>query len=485
MYKKRENGWEKHLDFMLLDILCMAVAFFNGYTIRHGLGGKYFNEKDYWRLFVVLIVLDLAVGLLRQSYENIVRRGYLVEFKEVFVHTSVIDVWMLIYLFLMRMTDVYSRESLLLYYVAHVGLTYIVRCIWKYHLRKQLLENPKVEQMLVLVDDVHEKTCLRHLTQEIYGNYHVTGLIRWNQRENHLSEKQSFSKEFKDVERVEGIPVVCERHQLAEYILNHVVDSVFINIEEQGEEVEQLVERLVECGVTVHVNLKYVTSGLHSKSVEKMGNYTVLTSSTHMADSRQLWTKRGIDILGGIIGCTITIFLMVIFGPIIYIQSPGPIFFKQNRVGKNGRIFNIYKFRSMYPDAEKRKEELMEQNEMQGFMFKMKDDPRIIPIGRFMRKYSLDEFPQFFNVLRGEMSLVGTRPPTVDEFEQYHLHHRSRLSGKPGITGLWQISGRSDITDFEEVVRLDVDYMRDWSVGNDVKIIARTVLKMVRGEGAK
>ena len=143
----------------------------------------------------------------------------------------------------------------------------------------------------------------------------------------------------------------------------------------------------------------------------------------------------------------------------------------------------MYKFRSMYMDAEERKKELMEQNEMDGLMFKMKDDPRIIPIGKFIRKYSIDELPQFFNVLKGDMSIVGTRPPTVDEYEQYHVHHKGRLASKPGITGLWQVSGRNQITDFEEIVELDTDYIMKWSVSEDIRIILKTVRLVVAGDG--
>ena len=171
------------------------------------------------------------------------------------------------------------------------------------------------------------------------------------------------------------------------------------------------------------------------------------------------------------------------------IKSPGPIFFSQVRVGKNGKKFKLYKFRSMYMDAEKRKKELMEQNRVKGgMMFKIDNDPRIIGgekgIGGIIRKYSIDEFPQFWNVLKGDMSLVGTRPPTVDEWEKYDLRHRVRLATKPGITGMWQVSGRSDITDFEEVVRLDREYIVGWSLGLDVKILVKTVGVVVFRKGA-
>jgi lipopolysaccharide/colanic/teichoic acid biosynthesis glycosyltransferase len=213
-----------------------------------------------------------------------------------------------------------------------------------------------------------------------------------------------------------------------------------------------------------------------------------------MATPMQVILKRTVDILGGLVGCLITGVLAFVIGPAIYIKSPGPIFFKQPRVGKNGKKFQMYKFRSMYLDAEERKAELMAQNRVQGgLMFKLEYDPRIIGceklpdgtvkkgIGNFIRDYSLDEFPQFFNVLKGDLSLVGTRPPTVDEWEQYELHHHARLAIKPGITGMWQVSGRSKITDFEQVVELDKKYIREWSMGLDFRILLQTI-KVVLGK---
>ena len=161
------------------------------------------------------------------------------------------------------------------------------------------------------------------------------------------------------------------------------------------------------------------------------------------------------------------------------------LFFRQQRVGLNGRIFNMYKLRSMYVDAEERKKELMDRNEMNGLMFKMENDPRITRVGRFIRRTSIDELPQFFNVLKGDMSLVGTRPPTVDEYRQYESHHKRRLSMKPGITGLWQVSGRSDIENFEDVVKLDVQYIDHWSLGLDLKLLCKTVAVVFAGRGAR
>ena len=184
-------------------------------------------------------------------------------------------------------------------------------------------------------------------------------------------------------------------------------------------------------------------------------------------------------------GILLTGIACVFVVPAIKIADPGPAFFSQIRIGKNGRRFKIYKFRSMYMDAEERKKELMDKNEMQGFMFKMENDPRIIKgIGEFIRRTSIDELPQFLNVLKGDMSLVGTRPPTVEEYEMYELHHLKRISIKPGITGMWQTSGRSEITDFEEVVRLDTQYITSWSILLDIKLLFKTIFVVLKKEGS-
>lgn len=185
------------------------------------------------------------------------------------------------------------------------------------------------------------------------------------------------------------------------------------------------------------------------------------------------------------IGLAITGVVTIFLAPPLLIESPGPLVFSQVRVGKNGRRFKIYKFRSMYQDAEERKKELMAKNEMNGLMFKMQDDPRITKVGKFIRKTSLDELPQFWNVLKGDMSLIGTRPPTMDEFEKYKGRYKRRLSLRPGITGMWQVSGRSDIKDFEDVLALDLEYIDNWSLGLDFKILFKTIGVVLFRKGAK
>ena len=190
-------------------------------------------------------------------------------------------------------------------------------------------------------------------------------------------------------------------------------------------------------------------------------------------------TKRIIDIVGALVGLGITGLLFVPIAIAIKIDDPGPIFFGQTRCSYMGQKFRIWKFRSMVADAEKLKAKLVAEGENQygnGKIFKRKDDPRITRVGKFLRKTSLDEFPQFWNVLKGEMSLVGTRPPTPSEVEEYDIPEWQRLDVKPGITGEWQVNGRSSIESFEEIIKLDLAYQEKWSLLYDLQIIAKTVL---------
>ena len=256
---------------------------------------------------------------------------------------------------------------------------------------------------------------------------------------------------------------------------------------------DELTWTLLQMGVVVHIALDYTDHALPNRVVERIGGYTCMTTSINTASSIPMGLKRLTDIMAGLVGCAITGVAFIFVAPLIYKASPGPIFYCQERVGKNGRRFKMYKFRSMYMDAEERKKELMAQNKMQGNMFKMDNDPRIIGsekgpgkgIGNIIRSLSIDELPQFYNILRGDMSLVGTRPPTVDEVAAYDLHHKVRLSMKPGLTGMWQVSGRSEITDFEEIVRLDAYYIENWSLKLDLKIILKTFKVVFAKEGAE
>ncbi len=271
------------------------------------------------------------------------------------------------------------------------------------------------------------------------------------------------------------------------YLRSQVVDEALISVPEYDkEQLIGFIQKLERMGIAVHVTVN--TFGLQEKekTISRFGAYHVLTYAPRVFNDTDLLLKRCMDICGGLVGVILTMILGIFVAPAIYLESPGPVIFKQTRIGTNGRRFSIYKFRSMYADAEERLKDLEAKNEMQGgLMFKMKDDPRITRVGKFIRKTSIDEFPQFFNVLKGDMSLVGTRPPTEKEFLQYEEWHKRRLSLKPGITGLWQVSGRSSITEFEDVVRLDLEYIDNWSIWEDIRILFQTVFVVLFQRGAE
>ncbi|MDF2945089.1 MAG: undecaprenyl-phosphate glucose phosphotransferase [Herbinix sp.] len=270
--------------------------------------------------------------------------------------------------------------------------------------------------------------------------------------------------------------------ELEKIIHDNAVDYVYIMDHKSAEMYfKPYIQICLDMGITVGLIFDFYYSIDAHSYVSSIGNYPVLTYHTVVLNSVSRAIKRTMDIVGSIVGIVVFLPLMLAAAIAIKIEDfKGPIIFKQIRVGQNGRQFYIYKFRSMYTNAEERKKELMKLNEMNNeFMFKIKDDPRITKVGKFIRKTSIDELPQFFNVLLGDMSLVGTRPPTLDEVNKYETKYWRRVSIKPGITGMWQVSGRSKITDFDEVVRLDTIYIDKWDILLDFKIMFKTVLQII------
>ena len=470
MYKELIKGWIKHIDFMLLDILSLEMSLFIAYTYRNKILWEVESPEIYRTLAVMIILLDICVVFFNSSYESIIRRGYLVELKKVMVHCALVVVGIIVWMFFTKQSSVYSRIIILSIYPLSVCFMTAVRVVWKKFLRMKIQEKKELRKIMVITTQNRAKTVLEGLLQP-FRDYQISAIALYDTTENQADTMMK-------------IPVLNGEDQFFDYVREYVIDEIFIDLRDCEENTEKLTNLLVSMGFVVHVNLSQFTSGMENKKVNSFGKYVVLSSGIKFASAWQVLAKRGMDICGALVGLLITGVACLIYGPIIKHQSPGPIFFSQERVGRNGRTFKIYKFRTMYPDAEERKKELLSQNKMQGLMFKMDNDPRIIPIGHFLRKSSIDELPQFWNVLKGEMSLVGTRPPTVDEYKQYGMRHRKRLAMKPGITGMWQVSGRSDIVDFEEVVALDAKYIEEWNLSMDIKILWQTVKIVLTGKGA-
>lgn len=469
MYQKQGSGLWKHLDFILLDILVLEVSFVLAYIMRHGIYNRYLAE-EYMAMGGVLALVQLVIVMINENYKDILRRGYLVELKSVIVQNATVMLLVFAFMFLTKQQALYSRIVFGYTWAISTCLMYVERMVWKRYVRKRLQEDEERAHMLVICDESSLKENLLRLQAERFQPYKISGAV-------------VYDKNCKGME-VEQIPIVANWSDAFDYVRKEVIDEVFLDITGNETTINRIVHKFLEMGITVHLGLGWNREVLPNQIVQNVGKCSVITTSIKTASVYQLFLKRLMDIAGSLVGLVVTGIMYVILAPMIKKQSPGPVFFSQERVGRNGRRFRIYKFRSMYMDAEERKKELMQKNKMSGFMFKMDDDPRITPIGRIIRKYSLDEFPQFWNVFKGDMSLVGTRPPTVDEFEQYEGHHKVRLSIKPGLTGMWQVSGRSDITDFEEVVRLDNKYIAEWNIRLDIKILFKTVAVVLNSKGS-
>ncbi len=472
MYKKENNSWLKHIDFVILDILCLQLAFILAYEIRVAKGIPYLNPL-YENMAFVLVIFQLLVSFFGESFSGVLRRDFLIEMKCMIEHEICVMLLAVLYLFMSQQGVMYSRGAFTIMCTLYFFIAYAARIGWKKVIRSRKFAEGEKRSILIITTDAEAANVVKALRGDSYGTYHLAGVA--------LLDKN------KTGSMIQRVPVVAGADDVTAYIHKNWVDEVFFALPEHVDIPKKIMKDCNRMGVVTHVQLAALNELGKNQVVEEIAGYMVLSSSINIVSSWQLLVKRLMDIAGGLVGCIFTGIIYIFIAPIMKVKSPGPVFFSQVRMGKNGKPFKIYKFRSMYMDAEERKKELMEKNNIKdGLMFKMDDDPRIIKgIGHFIRKTSLDEFPQFWNILKGDMSLVGTRPPTMDEWDKYELHHRRRLAIKPGLTGMWQVSGRSEITDFEEVVELDTKYIEQWSIGLDIKILFKTVTVVFTGSGAK
>jgi exopolysaccharide biosynthesis polyprenyl glycosylphosphotransferase len=279
-------------------------------------------------------------------------------------------------------------------------------------------------------------------------------------------------------EPIEKLPDLLHKHSANGVILN--ARHAYFG------QIEKAIQLCELEGVEAWLMADFFKTQISRTSLDDFANRPMLVFRSTPEESWEALAKNATDFIGALCLMAAASPLFLFAAVAIKLTSPGPIFFKQQRSGLNGKPFQMYKFRSMSTDADQRKHELAAMNEMSGPVFKITHDPRITPVGRILRRFSIDELPQLINVLRGEMSLVGPRPLPVDETRRFDdIAHRRRLSVKPGLTCLWQVSGRNEVTDFKEWVRLDLEYIDNWSIWLDYKILLRTIPAVVWGNGAK
>lgn len=474
MQTERKNKIIEIYGILLTDCLCVILSYLLALLIRYGT--LVLEEADHpgtYRLVCIWILLftvlyDTLVG----SGRNFLRRGYYIEAKSVAKHVAALAIFLGCGLFFFKEAENFSRLVFGYYIILEACLMLLLHALLKKLLRAGYRADKGRTKVMVITDYGNADKIFPILVEGTEYDCEISAAVIWDRD---MTGQQ-----------VSGIPVVADGGSAVDVIKSMPMDEVFIHLPEVGRSVvKQLIMELEVMGISCHYNIDVAELDTKIRRVEEFAGFTVVTYAVHQIDNRRGMIKRLIDIAGSLVGLFITGVFYPFVALAIKLDSPGPVVFSQIRIGKNGRRFKIYKFRSMYMDAEQRKKELEAQNEMQGLMFKMEDDPRVTKVGRFLRKTSIDELPQFLNVLRGDMSLVGTRPPTEDEFSQYTPYYRRRLCMTPGLTGLWQVSGRSNIDNFDDVVKYDLHYIDHWSLSLDIKILFQTVLVVLFGKGAK
>lgn len=467
MYQK-QSGLTR-VVILFCDIVCIVVSLFLADIIWHdrishtgrGLGSYTFFQ-------FILIGTYLVAFLFSKSFAGFYLRGYILELWNVIKINAIILLGTSLVMVFVKISDKYSRMVFGLFVVINCLLMWIARIVLK-RLLPFMYKKVVVKRNTIIVGG-HDfiKDFLDELVITKDYSTEIIGIVSMDESVADMGE----------------VHVITDIEGLTEYCRTASVDEVVFEVtRENGKKLMPIMDELAGAGIIIKYRNKLPEiKSVGCQSVAKAGDYMVATYATRSVSTGNLIVKRSFDILAGLFGSLVTVFITIFIAPAIKIESKGPVFFSQKRVGKNGRVFTIYKFRSMYQDAEERKAELMKHNELDGLVFKMEDDPRITKVGKFIRKTSLDEFPQFFNVLAGDMSMVGTRPPTLDEFKQYNLDQKGRLSFRPGLTGLWQVSGRNSIKNFDDIVALDKEYIKNWSPLYDLKIIIRTVPALFSGK---
>ncbi|MDP4179692.1 MAG: sugar transferase [Bacillota bacterium] len=455
-----------HILQALVDVIVIVLTFEISYFIAKSYT-HLFELKEYLWILIVYVPIWLFIMENSKIYEKIVFYNYDKLLRIVLFSAFISDLFLAAMMFFVKET-LFSRALYAIFTACVLIVLLVEKFIYKYAAMERHMSLHRVSRVVIVGAPKHAKRFTEYVEKSKI-NVNILGYIRING-----------SKTLKGQIDLGSI------NELEDIIKRNAVDEVIFSLpRDYLGEVEKYVLMCEEMGLTVRMILDLYDLKIAKTYLSNVGTLPMLTFDSVSLNQAQLFLKRLIDIIGASIGIILTSIVSIVAIIAIKLDTPGPAIFAQNRVGLNGRTFKLYKFRSMCADAEYQKEKLQKYNQVEGgLMFKMKNDPRITKVGSFIRKTSIDELPQFINVLRGEMSLVGTRPPTLDEVSKYENYQRRRISIKPGITGLWQVSGRSSIMDFDEVVRLDTKYIDEWSIWLDLKIISKTVLVIFRKSGA-
>lgn len=442
----------------VVDMITIAVMFVLATYIRFGNFRDMYDKKSHFMVGLFCILFVTIYTFIKPWHNDFMERSVLSEAWRITKVNAIMVLVVQAIMYFLKWADIFSRWVMIYFVVLDIVGMLIFHLIFKQVMRTYYASELVKTKVIAFSDSDNKEEVENKLKRSLGLSYQLLKVIPLDE----ISE---------DVKKE---------------IIQQAVDEIFIYAPaEENHKINEIIKFFDDMGVICNFCVDVPGLDNRRSSVGSFGEYSVISYSHFQKSYKKLMIKRMTDILGGLVGCIITIVLTPFIALVIKLNSKGPVFFSQVRIGRNGRRFKILKFRSMYIDAEERKKELMARNEVDGLMFKIENDPRITKVGAFLRKTSLDELPQFFNILKGDMSLVGTRPPTVDEFEKYNQYYRRRLSMTPGLTGMWQVSGRSDIDNFDEVVKLDLEYIDNWSLKLDAKILVKTIAVVFTGKGSK
>ena len=459
--------------FLVVDSISIIMAFISAYYIRQGFTGTrlFYNPPVpfimYLPVLVLVIIVFPCVFFISGLYQPIRSISYLKEILNI-LKASILGVFLTFALAFCLKLGFVSRSLLFLFWFLITLYLPIIRIILRYFLASLYLKGYNSQQVLIVgKGELAEKISFT-LNKHPELGFHIIGFIDEEGNSDKASRVQTMGK-------INDIPDI-----LHETIVDEVVFAVPI------EGCERMTEAIKLCeveGIRVRIVADLFERTIARAKIDDIDGIPIITLETGPAQELALAVKRVLDVIVSFLSLIILSPLFVIIALLIKIDSPGHIFFRQERMGQNGRRFKLLKFRSMIDGAEGLQTNIQGLNEASGPVFKIKNDPRITMVGRFLRKTSLDELPQFINVLKGEMSLVGPRPPLPDEVAQYKNWQRRRLSMKPGITCIWQVSGRSNVS-FEKWMKMDMEYIDNWSLVLDIKILLKTIWVVLYGKGA-
>ena len=455
------------------DLVAIVISFTLATYIRFGNFRDMGDKGIHFQVCLVFLLFCTIYTFFLDWNRNFLKRNKWKELRAVVQYNAIMILVTQTIMFFLKWADVFARLVIVYFVIINVIITLFLHLLIKKSIRMHYRSDLSKIKVLVITQNTMVSDVVFHLKKNLDINYQLIGVAVPEHTED-------------ETQMIDGVPVFDMKENFMENATFMALDEVFVYAPELPQkQIQMILSGFDEMGVDCHYCLELPGMDANRSSIDDFGGYSVITYTRFRSSYKKLLIKRVMDIAGGLVGMLITLLFFPFVAIAIKLDSPGPVLFSQIRIGRNGRRFKIYKFRSMYVDAEERKKELEKQNEMQGLMFKMENDPRITRMGKFIRKTSIDELPQFYNVLKGDMSLVGTRPPTADEFEKYNLYYRRRISMTPGLTGLWQVSGRSEIEDFDDVVKYDLQYIDNWSLTLDVKILLRTVWVVLAGRGSK